>query len=191
MDAGRREWIPHSGAEQGRLDPGHEDPAGRRCGAKIPLAVQPVKLHGKRHPQLFVDSRHRRHHTEARLSHRGAAQGRYCKLLCKRCALCVSRRRERPQGTAGNALVARRHGGHGGDRHGSVYKSAGPAGDRHPAPRGAVDSGHPVLSMYLEPAIQGCGRLSAGLDETKDGLKRGRLFPRAGQRNAQPANKSV
>ena len=23
----------------------------------------------------------------------------------------------------------------------------------HPAPRGAVDSGHPVLSMYMEPAI--------------------------------------
>lgn len=28
-----------------------------------------------------------------------------------------------------------------------------------------------VLSMYLEPALQGRGRLSAGLDETKDGLK--------------------
>ena len=108
-----------------------------------------------------------------RNAYRGAAQGRYCKLLCKRCALCVSRRRERPQRTAGNALVARRHGGHGGDGHGSVYKSAGPAGSLRAAPRGAVDSGHPVLSMYLEPAIQGCGRLSAGLDETKDGLKKG------------------
>ena len=50
---------------------------------KIPLAVQPVKPHGKRRPQLFVDTRHRRHHAEARLSHRGAAQGRYCKLFCK------------------------------------------------------------------------------------------------------------
>lgn len=107
-----------------------------------------------------------------RNAYRGAAQGRYCKLLCKRCALCVSRRRERPQRTAGNAPVARRHGGHGGDGHGSVYKSAGPAGDRHPAPRGAVDSGYPVLSMYLEPAIQGRGRLPAGLDETKNGLER-------------------
>ena len=107
-----------------------------------------------------------------RNAYRGAAQGRYCKLLCKRCALCVSRRRERPQRTAGNAPVARRHGGHGGDGHGSVYKSAGPAGDRHPAPRGAIDSGHPVLSMYLESTIQGCGRLSVGLDETKDGLER-------------------
>ena len=37
MDAGRCEWVPHSGAEQGRPDSGHEDPAGRRCGAKIPL----------------------------------------------------------------------------------------------------------------------------------------------------------
>ena len=46
MDAGRREWISHSGAEQGRLDSGHEDPAGRRCGAKIPLAVQPAEPHG-------------------------------------------------------------------------------------------------------------------------------------------------
>ena len=46
MDAGRREWISHSGAEQGRLDPGHEDPTGRRCGAKIPLAVQPAEPHG-------------------------------------------------------------------------------------------------------------------------------------------------
>ena len=107
-----------------------------------------------------------------RNAYRGAAQGRYCKLLCKRCALCVSRRRECPQGAAGNALVARRHGGHGGDGHGSVYKSAGPEGDRHPAPRGAIDPGHPVLSMYLEPALQGCGRLSAGLDKTKDGLER-------------------
>ena len=35
-----------------------------------------------------------------RNAYRGAAQGRYCKLLCKRCALCVSRRRERPQRTA-------------------------------------------------------------------------------------------
>ena len=107
-----------------------------------------------------------------RNAYRGAAQGRYCKLLCKRCALCVSRRRERPQGTAGNAPVARRHRGHGGDGHGSVYESAGPAGNHHLAPRGAVDSGHPVLSMYLEPALQGRGRLSAGLDETKDGLER-------------------
>ena len=57
------------------------------------------------------------------------------------------------KGTAGDAFIARRHGGHGGDGHGSVYKSAGPAGDRHPAPRGAVNSGHPVLSVYLEPAI--------------------------------------
>lgn len=173
MDAGRREWLPHSGAEQGWSHSGYEDPTGRRCGAKIPLAVQPVKPHGKRHPQLLMDSRHRRHDTEARLSHRGAAQGRYCKLLCKRCALCVSRRRERPQGAAGNASLARRHGGHGGDGHGSVYESAGPAGDRHPAPRGAVDSGYPVLPMYMEPALQGRGRLSAGLDETKDGLKKG------------------
>ena len=172
MDAGRREWLPHSGAEQGWSHSGYEDPTGRRRGAKIPLAVQPAEPHGKRDPQLFVDTRHRRHHAEARLSHRGAAQGRYCKLLCKRCALCVSRRRKCPQGAAGNALVARRHGGHGGDGHGSVYKSAGPAGDRHFAPRGAVDSGYPVLSMYLEPALQGCGRLSAGLDETKDGLER-------------------
>ena len=107
----------------------------------------------------------------APISPRGRSR-RYCKLLCKRCALCVSRRRKCPQGAAGNALVARRHGGHGGDGHGSVYKSAGPAGDRHFAPRGAVDSGYPVLSMYLEPALQGCGRLSAGLDETKDGLER-------------------
>ena len=77
-----------------------------------------------------------------------------------------------PTGAAGNAPVARRHRGHGGDGHGSVYESAGPAGDRHPAPQGAVDPGHPVLSMYLEPAIQGRGRLPAGLDETKDGLER-------------------
>ena len=84
----------------------------------------------------------------------------------------MSRRRERPQRVAGNTPVARRHRGHGGDGHGSVYKSAGPAGDSHPAPRGAVNSGHPVLSMYLEPALQGRGRLSAGLDETKDGLER-------------------
>lgn len=98
MDAGRREWISHSGAEQGRSDSRHEDPAGRRRGTKIPLAVQPVEPHGKRCTQLFVDSRHRRRHTEARLSHRGAAQGRYCELLRKRCALCVSRRRECPQG---------------------------------------------------------------------------------------------
>ena len=171
MDAGRRKRISHSGAEQGWVHSGYEDPAGRRRGAKVPLAVQPAEPHGKRCTQLFVDTRHRRHHAEARLSHRGAAQGRYCELFCKRCALCVSRRRERPQRTAGNALVARHHRGHGGDGHGSVYESAGPAGNHHPAPRGAVNSGHPVLSMYLEPALQGCGRLSAGLDEAKDGLK--------------------
>ena len=170
MDACRRERISHSGAEQGWSHSGYEDPTGQRRGAKVPLAVQPAEPHGKRDPQLFVDTRHRRHHAEARLSHRGAAQGRYCELLRKRCALCVSRRRECPQGAAGTAPVARRHGGHGGDGHGSVYKSAGLAGNHHPAPRGAVDSGHPVLSMYLEPTIQGCGRLSAGLDETKDGL---------------------
>ena len=98
MDACRRERISHSGAEQGWSHSGYEDPTGRRCGAKIPLAVQPAEPHGKRHPQLFVDPRHRRHHEEACLSHRGTAQGRYCKLLCKRCALCVSRRRECPQG---------------------------------------------------------------------------------------------
>ena len=83
MDAGRRKRISHSGTEQGWSHSGYEDPTGRRCGAKIPLAVQPVKPHGKRHPQLLMDPRHRRHDTEARLSHRGAAQGRYCKLFCK------------------------------------------------------------------------------------------------------------
>lgn len=46
MDAGRCERLSHSGTEQQRLDPGHEDPAGRRCGTKIPLAVQPVKPYG-------------------------------------------------------------------------------------------------------------------------------------------------
>ncbi len=40
--------LSHSGAEQGRFDPRYEDPAGRRRGAKVPLAVQPVEPHGKR-----------------------------------------------------------------------------------------------------------------------------------------------
>ena len=66
MDAGRREWISHSGAEQGWSHSGHEDPAGRRCGAKIPLAVQPAEPHGKRCTQLFVDTRHRGDTTQKR-----------------------------------------------------------------------------------------------------------------------------
>ena len=66
MDAGWRERISHSGTEQGWLDSGHEDPTGRRRGAKIPLAVQPAEPHGKRHPQLFVDTRHRGDTTEKR-----------------------------------------------------------------------------------------------------------------------------
>ena len=66
MDADRCEWISHSGAEQGRSDSRHEDPAGRRCGAKIPLAVQPAEPHGKRCTQLFVDTRHRGDTTQKR-----------------------------------------------------------------------------------------------------------------------------
>lgn len=66
MDADRREWISHSGAEQGWSHSGHEDPAGRRCGAKIPLAVQPAEPHGKRCTQLFVDTRHRGDTTQKR-----------------------------------------------------------------------------------------------------------------------------
>lgn len=88
-----------------------------------------------------------------RNAYRGAAQGRYCKLFCEQCAFCVSRRRKCPQRTAGNTFIARRHRGHGGDGHGSVHKSTGSAGNHYSTPRGAVDPGHPVLSMYLEPAI--------------------------------------
>lgn len=66
MDADRCEWISHSGAEQGWSHSGYEDPTGRRCGAKIPLAVQPVKPHGKRCTQLFVDTRHRGDTTQKR-----------------------------------------------------------------------------------------------------------------------------
>ena len=44
MDAGGREWISHSGAEQGWSHSGYEDPAGRRCGAKIPLSSRPSRM---------------------------------------------------------------------------------------------------------------------------------------------------
>ena len=66
MDADRCEWISHSGAEQGWSHSGYEDPTGRRCGAKIPLAVQPAEPHGKRCTQLFVDTRHRGDTTQKR-----------------------------------------------------------------------------------------------------------------------------
>ena len=66
MDADRCEWLSYSGTEQGRPDSGHEDPAGRRRGAKVPLAVQPAEPHGKRCTQLFVDTRPRGDTTQKR-----------------------------------------------------------------------------------------------------------------------------